>query len=88
MNRTELAARVAEMCGMDRKNAEQAVMAVFSTMAQSLQSGEKVQIMGFGVFEVKERAARIGRNPATKEEVEIPARRAVAFKPSKLLKLR
>ena len=86
MNKTELVAVVAEKSGITKKDAERVVSATFETITAQLIKGEKVQISGFGVFEVKEREARVGRNPRTKEAIEIPASKAPAFKPSKALK--
>ena len=86
MNKTELVAVVAEKSGITKKDAERVVSATFETITAQLMKGEKVQISGFGVFEVKEREARVGRNPRTKEAIEIPASKAPAFKPSKALK--
>ena len=86
MNKTELVAVVAEKSGITKKDAERVVSATFETITAQLMKGEKVQISGFGVFEVKEREARVGRNPRTKEAIEIPASNAPAFKPSKALK--
>jgi DNA-binding protein HU-beta len=86
MNKTELIAAVAEKSGLTRKNAERAVNAAFDTITAELKKGEKVQISGFGVFEVKAREARVGRNPRTKEAIQIPASKAPAFKASKALK--
>ena len=86
MNKTELVAVVAEKSGLTKKDAERVVTATFETIAAQLEKGEKVQISGFGIFEVKEREARVGRNPRTKEAVEIPASKAPAFKASKALK--
>ena len=88
MNKTELIARVAASARLDKKTAEKAVNAVFETLSQAFDAGEKVQIMGFGSFEVKERAAHIGRNPATGESIEIPASKTPVFKASKALKSR
>lgn len=88
MNKTELTAKTAELAGIDRKTAEKAVAAVFEAMAQAIENGEKVQIMGFGSFEIRERAARQGRNPATGEAIEIPAGKTPVFKASKTLKVR
>ena len=73
MNKAELSAAVAEKIGASKKVSEQAVNAVFETITEALAKGEKVQLVGFGSFEVKERAARVGRNPRTKEEIAIPA---------------
>ena len=86
MNKTELVAVVAEKSGITKKDAERVVSATFETITAQLMKGEKVQISGFGVFEVKEREARVGRNPRTKEAIEIPASKAPAFKASKALK--
>ncbi|MBQ5867425.1 MAG: HU family DNA-binding protein [Oscillospiraceae bacterium] len=86
MNKTELVAVVAEKSGITKKDAERVVSATFETITAQLMKGEKVQISGFGIFEVKEREARVGRNPRTKEAIEIPASKAPAFKPSKALK--
>lgn len=86
MNKTELVAAVAEKSGLSKKDAERMVSATFDTITAQLQKGEKVQISGFGIFEVKEREARVGRNPRTKEAIEIPASKAPVFKASKALK--
>ena len=86
MNKSELIAVVAEKSGIARKDAERLVSATFETIAAELMKGEKVQISGFGVFETKAREARVGRNPRTREAIEIPASKAPAFKPSKTLK--
>ena len=86
MNKTELVAAVSEKTGIAKKDAERAVSAMFETITAQLMNGQKVQISGFGTFEVKEREARIGRNPRTKEAIEIPASKAPAFKASKALK--
>ena len=86
MNKTELVAVVAEKSGLAKKDAERVVNAAFETITAELQKGEKVQISGFGIFEVKEREARVGRNPRTKEAIQIPASKVPAFKASKTLK--
>lgn len=86
MNKTELVANVAEKAGMPKKNAEKAVNAFFSTVQQALVEGDKVQIIGFGTFEVKERAARTGRNPRTGQDIKIPASKNPVFKAGKALK--
>lgn len=86
MNKTELIAAVAEKAGMSKKDSEKTVNAVFESITAALAEGDKVQLVGFGTFEVKERGARIGRNPRTKEEIEIPASRVPAFKVGKALK--
>ena len=86
MNKTELIAAVAQKAGLTKKDAERVVCATIDTITESLVKGEKVQISGFGIFEVKEREARVGRNPRTKESIEIPATKTPAFKASKALK--
>jgi len=86
MNKTELVAAVAEKSGVTKKDAERVINAAFETITAELQKGEKVQISGFGIFEVKAREARVGRNPRTKEAIEIPASKAPTFKASKALK--
>ena len=86
MNKTELINAVAEQTDLSKKDATSAVDAVFDVVTGSLQKGEKVQLIGFGNFEVRERAARKGRNPQTGDEIEIPASNVPAFKPGKALK--
>ena len=86
MNKTELIAAVAEKTGMTKKDAERVINATFETVTASLAKGEKVAVSGFGNFEVKAREARVGRNPRTKETIEIPATRLPAFKAAKALK--
>ena len=86
MNKTELVAAVAEKAGMTKKDAERVVNATIDTIVQNLANGEKVQISGFGNFEIKSREARVGRNPRTKEAIQIPATRLPVFKASKVLK--
>ena len=86
MNKTELIAAVAEKTGMTKKDAERVINAAFETITANLIKGEKVQISGFGGFEVKAREARVGRNPRTKESIQIPATRLPAFKAAKALK--
>ncbi|WP_025028874.1 HU family DNA-binding protein [Caldalkalibacillus mannanilyticus] len=86
MNKTELVNKVAELSELTKKDATKAVDAVFQSITDALQSGDKVQIIGFGNFEVRERAARKGRNPQTGEEIEISASKVPAFKPGKALK--
>ena len=86
MNKAELIAAVAEKTGLAKKDSEKAVHATFDAITESLTKGEKVQLVGFGAFEVKERAARTGRNPSTLEEIEIPASRVASFKVGKALK--
>ena len=86
MNKTDLITAAAEKSGLSKKDAERVVNALLDTLTTSLAKGEKVQISGFGIFETKEREARVGRNPRTKAPVQIPATRTPTFKPSKLLK--
>lgn len=86
MNKTDLINAVAEKSELSKKDATKAVEAVFGTVMDSLSNGEKVQLIGFGNFEVRDRAARKGRNPQTGEEIQIPASKVPAFKPGKALK--
>ena len=86
MNKTELIAAVAEKTGLTKKDAERVINATVETITQSLVAGEKVQVSGFGNFEVKAREARVGRNPRTTETIEIPATKLPAFKAAKALK--
>ncbi|GBD67752.1 HU family DNA-binding protein [Tetragenococcus halophilus] len=85
-NKAELIEKVAEATDLTKKDATAAVDAVFTTIQDSLASGEKVQLIGFGNFEVRSRAERKGRNPQTGEEIKIPASKVPAFKPGKALK--
>ncbi|MEK3787758.1 MULTISPECIES: HU family DNA-binding protein [Paenibacillus] len=86
MNKTDLINQVAEKTELSKKDVTKAVDALFDTISEALQSGDKVQLVGFGNFEVRERSARKGRNPQTGEEIEIPASKIPAFKPGKALK--
>lgn len=86
MTKTELAAAVAEKMDASKAEGMKAIDAVFGAVADALEDGEKIQLVGFGTFEVRERAAHKGRNPQTGEEVNIPASKAPAFKPGKGLK--
>lgn len=86
MNKTELISSVAETAGLSKKDATAAVEALFSSVQDTLAKGDKVQIIGFGTFEVRERAARKGRNPQTGKEIEIAASKVPAFKAGKALK--
>lgn len=86
MNKTDLVNAVAEKSELSKKDAGKAVDAVFESIMDSLSEGEKVQIIGFGNFEVRDRSARKGRNPQTGEEIEIPASKVPAFKAGKALK--
>lgn len=86
MNKTELVASVAEKAGLTKKQADAAVAAVIASVEESLKKGEKVALVGFGTFEVKTRAARKGRNPATGKSIKIAASKAPAFKAGKAFK--
>ncbi len=86
MNKTDLITAVAEKTQLSKKDCESAINAVLDTIAEAMADGEKVVLVGFGTFEVRERSARKGRNPATKEEIMIPASKAPAFKAGKNLK--
>lgn len=86
MNKTELITIIAENAGLTKKDTERVVNAAIDAITAALVKGEKVQLSGFGTFETKEREARIGRNPHTRETIEIPATRVPAFKASKALK--
>ena len=86
MNKSELVASVAEVAELTKKDAERAVNAVFASVQKALVEDDKVQIIGFGTFEVRTRAARKGRNPQTGETIEIPASKNPVFKAGKALK--
>ena len=86
MNKTELIAVVSQAAGLTKKDTERVINAALDTITASLVEGEKVQLSGFGTFEVKDREARIGRNPHTKEAIDIPATRVPSFKASQALK--
>lgn len=86
MNKTELIAATAEKAGLSKKDTERVLNAAIDSVVASLVKGERVQISGFGIFETKNREARVGRNPRTKQAIEIPATRTPAFKASKTLK--
>lgn len=86
MNKNELISAVAEKSGLSKKDAAAALDSVIAAISESLAQGEKIQLVGFGTFEVKERAARSGKNPRTGETVEIPASKAPVFKAGKALK--
>lgn len=86
MNKTELITAVAENAGVPRKDAERVLNAAIDAITAALAAGGKVQLSGFGIFEVREREARVGRNPHTRQAIEIPATRVPAFKASKNLK--
>ena len=80
MNKTELVAAVAEKSGLTKKDAEKAVSSVIDVIVESVANGEKVQLVGFGTFEQRQRNARTGCDPRTKQQIEIPASKVPAFK--------
>lgn len=86
MNKTELIAAIAEKTELSKKDSEKALKAFIDVVTEELKKGEKIQLVGFGTFEVTERAARTGRNPQTKKEITIPASKAPKFKAGKALK--
>ena len=86
MNKSELIAIAAQNTGMAKKDAERVINAAIDTIAAALSEGDRVQLSGFGCFEVKAREARIGRNPHTLEAIDIPATQVPVFKPSKALR--
>jgi len=86
LNKSELISAVAEKTDLTKKDAEKAVNALFKSIEEALARNDKVQLVGFGTFEIKERAARVGRNPRTGEEIKIPATRVPSFKAGKALK--
>ncbi len=86
MNKTELVGQVAAKTGMTKKDVEKVVNAFFNTVEGALKADDKVQLIGFGTFEVRARQARKGRNPQTGEEINIPATKVPAFKAGKALK--
>ena len=86
MNKADLVSAMAEQTGLSKKDSEAALNSFINIVSEELENKEKVQLVGFGTFEVRERAARTGRNPQTKEEIQIPASKAPAFKAGKALK--
>ena len=86
MNKTELVAKIAAESGLSKKDSEKALNASLTAITDALAAGDKVQLVGFGIFDVKERAARIGRNPKTKEAIDIPPTKVPRFKPGKALR--
>ena len=86
MNKTELVAAISEKTELTKKDSEKALKALIDVVAEELKKGEKVQLVGFGTFEVSERAERTGRNPQTGKEMTIPASKAPKFKAGKALK--
>jgi len=86
MNKTDLINEIAAKSGLSKKDSEAALGATICAVTEALKKGEKVQLVGFGIFDVKNRAARIGRNPKTKEPINIPATKTPVFKAGKALK--
>jgi len=86
VNKTELVSAVAEKADLTKKESERVINALFASIEEALAKGDKVQLVGFGTFEVRDREARKGRNPQTGEEIEIPATKVPAFKAGKALK--
>lgn len=86
MNKQELVIAISEKAEISRKDAEKALAALISSVEEALIAGDKVQLVGFGTFEVKTRAARVGRNPKTQEQIEIPAAKMPTFKAGKAFK--
>ena len=86
MNKTDLVNKVAEQTEATKKDVDKIISATLDAIGETLASGEKVQLVGFGSFEVRKRAERVGRNPRTKEEILIPARKVPAFRAGKTLK--
>lgn len=86
MNKTELIAEIAKKTGLSKKDAEKALNATVETVSEAMAAGNKVQLVGFGSFETKTRAAHVGRNPRTKEAMQFPAKTVPVFKAGKALK--
>lgn len=86
MNKAELINAAAEKAGLSRRDTENVINSALDVISTALAERDKIQLVGFGSFEVKERAARVGRNPKTRESIEIPASRVPVFKPGKALK--
>ena len=86
MNKTELVAAIADQAGLSKKDSEAALKAFISVVTDKMKKGEKVQLVGFGTFEVRERKARKAKNPQTKEDITIPETKVPAFKAGKGLK--
>ncbi|MBR6951854.1 MAG: HU family DNA-binding protein [Oscillospiraceae bacterium] len=86
MNKTELISRISAESGLNKKQSEAALTAALDAITEALKAGDRVQLVGFGVFDVKQRPARTGRNPRTNENIEIPASRLPQFKAGKALK--
>ena len=86
MNKTELVAAIAEKTQLTKKDSEMALKAFINVVSEELKKGEKIQLVGFGTFEVSDRAARVGKNPQTGNAIDIPASKAPKFKAGKALK--
>ena len=86
MNKADLISKIATNSGLSKKDSEKALSATIDAITDALKGGDKVQLVGFGIFDVKQRAARTGRNPKTKEAIKIPASRTPQFKAGKALK--
>lgn len=86
MNKTELISAISAKAGISKKDADKALAATLDTIVETIKTGEKVSLVGFGVFDVKERSERIGHNPRTNEQIKIPASRVPQFKAGKALK--
>ena len=86
MNKSELIGKIAEKAGLSKKDSEKALNAFIATVSATLKKGDKIQLVGFGTFEAKKRAARKGKNPATGAEIKIPATKVPSFKAGKALK--
>lgn len=86
MNKSDLVAQVAEKSSLKKSDAEKAVNAILESISEALKNGEKVQLIGFGTFETRQRSERTGRNPQTGAEIKIPASKVAAFKPGNSLK--
>lgn len=86
MNKTELVVAISEKAELSKKDAEKALSAFTDVVTEALEKGDKIQLVGFGTFEVRERSARTGRNPQTKESITIPASKAPVFKAGKAFK--
>jgi len=86
MNKAELISAIATKSGLSKKDSEKALAATIDAVTEALKGGDKVQLVGFGIFEVRERAARTGRNPKTKEVINIPATKTPQFKAGKAFK--
>jgi len=86
MTKAELVAKIAEAAGVSKKQADRCLKAFIEAVEDALVKGERIALPGFGIFQVRERSARKGRNPRTGEEITIPARKVVVFKPAKQLR--